>query len=38
MVSLCATGVELGTPGHPNVHVTYDPGDNEVDKIELHRA
>lgn len=37
MVSLCATGVELGTPGHPNVHITYDPGDNEVDKIELHR-
>jgi len=37
MASLCATGVELGTPGHPNVHITYDTGDNEVDKIELHR-
>jgi hypothetical protein len=37
MVSLCAMGVAFGTPGHPNVHITYDTSDNEVDKIELHR-
>ncbi len=37
MVSLCAMGFAFGTPGHPNVHVTYDTSDNEIDKIELHR-
>jgi hypothetical protein len=37
MVSVCTMGFAFGTPGHPNVHVTYDTSDNEIDKIEIHR-